>query len=183
LLTEQWHPDAQGIPAGANHLGSLARGIQKLAGTDFDVRGVIQLTGTQAEAAGAAFPAAQTGIKLGRKCKRLHFLQAAGWQSEDGKVIGRYVLHYAGGEKASLDVVYGADTLDWWKGAAETKTPQSATVAWTGTNPATEALGTSLRLFKRAYDNPKPDLTIETLDFVSTQAESAPFLVALTVED
>jgi hypothetical protein len=177
LLTEQWHPDAQGIPAGANHLGSLPRGIQKLGGIDFDVRGVIQLTGTQAEAAGAAFPEAQTGIKLGRKCKRLHFLQAAGWQAEDGKVIGRYVLHYAGGEKASLDIVYGADTLDWWKGAAEAKPPQSATVVWTGSSPATEAAGTSLRLFKRTYDNPKPDLTIETLDFVSTQAESAPFLV------
>jgi hypothetical protein len=40
-----------------------------------------------------------------------------------------------------------------------------------------------LRLFKRTYDNPKPDLTIQTLDFVSTRAESAPFLVALTLED
>ena len=183
LLTEQWHPDAQGLPPGANHLGSLPRGIQKLGGIDFDIRGVIQLAGTQAEAAGAAFPEAQTGIKLGRKCKRLHFLQAAGWQAEDGKVIGRYVLHYAGGEKASFDVVYGADTLDWWKGTAEAKPPQSATVAWTGSNPATEALGSSLRLFKRTYDNPKPDLTIQTLDFVSTRAESAPFLVALTLED
>jgi hypothetical protein len=183
LLTEQWHPDAQGLPAGANHLGSLPRGIQKLGGIDFDVRGVIQLTGTQAEAAGAAFPEAQTGIKLGRKCKRLHFLQAAGWQAEDGKVIGRYVLHYAGGEKAALNIVYGADILDWWKGATEAKPPQSAAVAWTGSSPATEAVGTSLRLFKRTYDNPKPDLTIETLDFISTQAESAPFLLALTVED
>jgi hypothetical protein len=183
LLTEQWHPDAQGIPAGANHLGSLPRGIQKLGGIDFDVRGVIQLTGTQAEVAGAAFPEAQTGIRLGRKCKRLHFLQAAGWQAEDGKVIGKYVLHYAGGETASLNIVYGADTLDWWKSAAEAKPPQSAAVAWAGSSPATEAVGASLRLFKRTYDNPKPDLTIETLDFVSTQAESAPFLVALTVED
>ena len=149
VLTEQWHPDVQGLPAGANHLGSVPRGIQKLGGTDFDVRGVIQLTGTQAEVAGASFPEAQTGIKLGRKCKRLHFLQAAGWQAEDGKVIGRYVLHYAGGETASLNIVYGADTLDWWKGAAEAKPPQSATVAWTGSSPAAEAAGSSLRLFKR----------------------------------
>ncbi len=183
LLTEQWHPDAQGIPEGANHLGSLPRGIQKLGGINFDVRGVIQLTGSQAELAGAAFPEAQTGIKIGRKCKRLSFLQAAGWQAESGKVIGKYVLHYAGGEKATLDIVYGTDALDWWKTAAEAKPPQSAAVAWTGSNPATEGLGSSLWLFKRAYDNPKPDLTIETLDFISTKAEAAPFLVALTVED
>jgi hypothetical protein len=144
---------------------------------------VIQLTGTQADAAGASFPESQTGIKLGRKCKRLHFLQAAGWQAEEGKVIGKYVLHYAGGETASLNIVYGTDTLDWWKGAAETKSPQAATVVWTGSSPAADAVGFSLRLFKRTYDNPKPDLAIETLDFVSTKAESAPFLVALTVED
>ena len=183
LLTEQWHPDAQGIPSGANHLGSLPRGIQKLGNTEFDVRGVIQLTGTQAEASGASFPASQPGIKLGRKCKRLHFLQAAGWSAEDGKVIGKYVLHYAGGEQVALTIVYGTDTLDWWKTTPDAKAPQSATVAWSGSNPATEALGASLRLFERTYDNPKPDLTIETMDFISTQAESAPFLVALTVED
>ena len=52
-----------------------------------------------------------------------------------------------------------------------------------GIQPSAEAAGSSLRLFKRTYDNPKPELTIETLDFISTQAESAPFLVALTVED
>ena len=88
-----------------------------------------------------------------------------------------------GGETASLNIVYGTDTLDWWKGAAETKPPQSATVVWTGSSPAAEAVGSSLRLFKRTYDNPKPDLTIESLDFFSTKAESAPFLVAFTVED
>ena len=183
LLTEQWHPDAQGIPAGANHLGSLPRGIQKLGGTEFDVRGVIQLTGSLAESAGAAFPVSQTGIKLGRKCKHLHFLQAAGWQAEDGKVIGKYVLHYTGGETATLNIVYGTDTIDWWKSSGDAKPPKSATVGWAGSNPATEALGSSLWLFKRTYDNPKPDLRIDSLDFISSQAESAPFLVALTVED
>jgi hypothetical protein len=183
LLSEQWHPDAQGIPPGVNHLGSLPRGIQKLGGVDFDVRGLIQLTGTLADAAGASFPESQAGIKVGRKCKRLHFLQASGWSGAEGKVVGKYVLHYAGGETATLNIVYGTDTLDWWKSSAEAKAPQSATVAWAGSNPATEGLGASLWLFKRAYDNPKPDLKIETLDFVSTQAEAAPFLVAVTVED
>jgi hypothetical protein len=183
LLTEQWHPDVQGVPTGANHLASLPRGIQKLGGTDFDVRGVVQLTGSQAEAAGAGFPEARTGIKVGRKCKRLYCLQAAGWQSEAGTVVGRYVLHYAGGEQAVLNIVYGTDTLDWWKSAAEAKPPQSASVAWAGSNPATEALGSTLWLFKRAYDNPKPELTVETVDFISTQTEAAPFLLALTVED
>jgi Domain of unknown function (DUF3471) len=182
-LTEQWHPNVSGLPEGGNHLGSLPRGVQKLGGVDFDVRGVIQLTGTQAELAGAAFPDAQNGIKVGRKCKRLHFLQAAGWRTEDGTTIGKYVLHYAGGETATLNVVYGMDTRDWWATDAEAKDVKSASVAWSGSNPAAEAVGGSIRLFKRTYDNPKPDLKIETLDFVSAKADSAPFLVAVTLED
>lgn len=182
-LTEQWHPDVNGLPAGENHLGSLPRGLQKLDGTEFDVRGVIQLTGTQAESAGAAFPESRAGIKVGLKCKRLVFLQGAGWQAEAGTVIGKYVLHYAGGSTATLEITYGKDVRDWWVTAAEPKTNGPATVAWTGSNPASEAVGASLRLFKRAYENPKPDLAIETIDFVSTQEASAPFLVALTLED
>jgi len=81
LLTEQWHPDANGLPSGANHLAALSRGVQKLGGVDFDVRGLIQLTGTQAEALGPAFPESVTGIKVGQKAKRLHFLHGAGWSA------------------------------------------------------------------------------------------------------
>ena len=182
-LTEQWHPDANGLPAGDNHLAALPRGVQKLAGMDFDVRGVIQLTGTQAEAVGGAFPEAQTGIKVARKCKRLHMLQATGWRTEDGTIIGKYVIRYAGGTAATLNIVYGVDARDWWSGSGEPKEAKSATIAWSGSNPATEAAGSSLRLFKRTYDNPYPDKVIESLDFISSQSESAPFLVAVTVED
>jgi hypothetical protein len=183
LLTEQWHPGTEGISPGGNHLGSLPRGVQKLGGVEFDVRGVIQVTGTQAELAGATFPDAQTGLKIGRKCKRLHFLHATGWVAEEGTTIGKYVLHYAGGEQATLNIVYGVDARDWWASTGEPKEAKSATIAWSGSSPAADAAGTSLRLFKRTYDNPKPDLLIETVDLVSSQADSAPFLVALTTED
>lgn len=184
LLSEQWHPDANGLPSGANHLGALPHGLQKFGGVDFDVRGVIQLTGTQAEAAGGAFPESQKGIKIAQKCKRLHMLQATGWRTEDGTPIGKYVLHYTGGTTATLNIVYGLDARDWWDASSsEPKEAKSATIAWSGSNPATEGAGASLRLFKRTYDNPYPDRLLESLDFVSTQSESAPFLVALTVEN
>src|SRR5262249_35188349 len=155
----QWHPDVNGLPSGVNHLNSLPRGLQKLGGVEFDVRGVIQLAGTQAEFAGAAFPESQPGIKVARKCKRLHMLQATGWRTEDGTTIGRYVVHYVGGEKATLTMIYGVDARDWWESSGEAKDAKSATVAWSGSNPASDSVGSSLRLFKRTYDNPKPDLT------------------------
>jgi hypothetical protein len=183
LLTEQWHPDANGLPSGANHLAALPRGLQRFGGEDFDVRGVIQLSGTQAEFAGAAFPDSVTGIKIGQKCKRLHMLHATGWGTEDGTLVGKYVLHFAGGSQATLNIAYGVDARDWWDTSSESKEAKSATIAWSGSNPATEAANGSLRLFKRTYDNPKPELAIESIDFVSAQSESAPFLVALTLEN
>src|SRR5436190_12208008 len=183
LLTEQWHPDATGLPEGANHLGALPRGVQKLGGTEFDVRGVIQLTGTQAEYAGGSFPESQTGIKIGQKCKQLHMLHATGWRTEDGTPVGKYVLHYAGGSQSTLNIVYGVDARDWWETSGERKEAKSATIVWSGSNQATDSAGSSLRLFKRTYENPKPDLSIETIDFVSAQSESAPFLIAVTLEN
>ena len=39
-----------------------------------------------------------------------------------------------------------------------------------------------MRVFHRHYDNPPPDAEIATLDFVSTETEAAPFVVAITVE-
>ena len=39
-----------------------------------------------------------------------------------------------------------------------------------------------VRLYLMTCANPHPELTIESLDFVSTMTGSAPFLVAMTVE-
>lgn len=39
-----------------------------------------------------------------------------------------------------------------------------------------------LRLFKTAWDNPRPDAAVSHIDYVSTMTDCAPFLVALTVE-
>ena len=110
-------------------------------------------------------------------------LQGTGWRTEDGTVLGKYVLHYAGGETAAVNIVYGTDVRDWWTSSGEPSETKSAKVAWTGSNPAAQATGASLRLFERTYDNPKPELLIESVDFVSAHSDSAPFLVAVTLSD
>jgi hypothetical protein len=55
-------------------------------------------------------------------------------------------------------------------------------VAWTGHNPATTARGLEIRLCKTAFANPHPEKEIQTIDYVSGMAGSAPFMVGLTVE-
>jgi hypothetical protein len=182
LLTECWHPDSGSSSLSENHLASLPRGVQKLGGVEFDVRGLIQVNGTQADQIGADFPNEVKGIKIGRKCQRLHLLLGTGWPAEDGATIGRYLLHYVGGQQAEIPIIYGNDVRDWWLAPNQPKEAKSATIAWTGSNPASDSAGCSLRLFKNTHDNPKPDLEVESLDFVSALSDSAPFVIAITVE-
>jgi len=56
-------------------------------------------------------------------------------------------------------------------------TARRAVVAWNDSEA-----GVPLRLFKRTWENPRPDVIIDRIDFVSRKTEAAPFLVALTAE-
>jgi hypothetical protein len=63
--------------------------------------------------------------------------------------------------------------------AKETK---RATIAWSGKNKATPANGLGPQLFRRPWDNPRPDVLIESIDFSACKARSIPFLIAVTAE-
>lgn len=82
------------------------------------------------------------------------------------------MLHYTDGATAELPIVFGEDTGDFANGGVPTR----GEVAWSGGDAGT------VRLFLRTYDNPRPEAEIATLDFISTRADAAPFLVALTLE-
>jgi len=97
-LKETWHPGDAG-----NDLANLPSGVQKLGDVSFDIRGIIQLNGGgMMDMSGKPYPRRVGGIKLGRKCARLHFLHSAGWSVENGAVVGTYVLHYEDGSSHPL---------------------------------------------------------------------------------
>jgi hypothetical protein len=181
-LDEAWHPDPGVDILRHNHLGAMPRGVQLCGGVEFDVRGAIRLDCARLEAVGEALPKEVKDLKVGRKCHRLHFLQGAEWRAAEGAKTGAFVLHYAGGKQAELPVVYGDHVRDWWSNPSEPKETRSARVAWTGSNAAAERAGASLRIFSSTRDNPHPEQSIESIDFVSAMADSAPFLIAITVE-
>ena len=52
-------------------------------------------------------------------------------------------------------------------------------IAWEGHPPV---LAQSVRLFKATWTNPRPDIEIQELDFVSGEAPVEPTLVAITAE-
>ena len=49
-------------------------------------------------------------------------------------------------------------------------------------NAATERQQASLRVFDSTRDNPHPEQQIQSVDFVSAMTDSAPFLIAITLE-
>lgn len=51
-----------------------------------------------------------------------------------------------------------------------------------GYNPHSKANGWSATLYRFRLKNPRPDVVITSLDFVSTGTQAAPFLLAITVE-
>jgi hypothetical protein len=196
LLTRIFHTPIGEISLD-DTLVNLPSGTVAFSNVIFDVRGVIQLRrfepGLQPyRLSWARYPAEATGIRIGQRCRRVHVLHGVcilhgyfeAWEPvPDDTIVGSYVLHYADGSQRELEIVYGRDVRDWWY---RTNHPQPdtdrASIVWTGTNWSAEYLGAKLRLYLRTYENPRPDIEVTSLDFVSKMTQAAPFLVALTVE-
>jgi hypothetical protein len=166
----------------AHDLRDLPRGVQVLGDVAFDVRGLIQLAASKTlEITGVVFPEAVKGMAVNRTGRRLHFLQACFWSTDTGTKIGEYVIHYADGQTRTAPIIYGRNILDWWVRPGMGQLAEAQTV-WRGSNPATRGMGFTTHLMKYSWENPLPDVEINTIDFVSDLIEASPFLVALTVE-
>ena len=96
-----------------------------------------------------------------RRCHvaRLHFLHGSAW-AKSGQKLGEYVVTYADGEKSSLDVIEGTHVHDWYWGAM---TLPDARPAWIGRAKAREGVA----LYRTIWENPRPDVTVASLDIVS----------------
>jgi hypothetical protein len=167
-----------------NNLASLPTGLQELGGVLFDVQGLIQLQGQCWVKRGYALPERVEGIPVHRACRRVHILHAnSGFGDPLGTVVASLVLHYPGGQEARLDIRHRQHVLDFWTwGRSETPADTNSVVAWTGDSPATQRRGFGVRLCRSTFENPQPGKVIESIDYVSAMAGSAPFLVAVTLE-
>jgi WD40 repeat protein len=178
-LTETWLPTG-GVTSG-NDLSALPSGIQKFGGIEFDVRGIIQLSGGAVENAGGTFPRRINALPVGQPCRRIHFLHGAAWSALSGTHVGSYVVRYASGESREVKIIFGQNVREWLAVPAPQLTTAAA-VAWEGANAASRALGLSVRLYQVTWKNPLPDVDVQEIDFKSTMENPAPFLIAITVE-
>jgi hypothetical protein len=159
-----------------DHLGELPKGVQRLAGTEFDLRGLIQV-----EQGCRKHPPRVPGIVIGQRCRRLHFLHAARNAAllEDGLEIGQYLVHLGDGTDYHIPLVLGQDLVDWH---IQRRKTEAYVTAWTGENPKSHQLRKQIRLFKTTWENPFPEVEVRTVDFIAECPGPCPFLVALTAE-
>lgn len=169
-----------------NSLAELRAGRRMLNRVPFEVRGVVQLEGAEWKRRAYKFPESIDSIPIRASGSRIHLLHANSAVADPpGTVVANLVLHYSDGDQARLDIRQGFEVLDWWNWpGARQKMPAdtNTTVAWSGQNPAAASQGASVRLFDTAFANPYPEKEIQSVDYVSAMAGSAPFMVGLTIE-
>ena len=171
-----------------NNLATFPKGRQVFSGVPFEVGGLLQLSGKKLQEWGRnEYPEAVKGIKMEKRCQKLHLLHGAGGVFDpEGVTIAKIVLHYADESQRELDIITGVHVRDWWGNTNQTITGKSSELTWTGTNPALKKYGGpqpgSLRIYKTTFENPRPETTITTIDYVSVMRNSSPFLVGLSIE-
>ncbi len=181
-FTNSWHGGT------GNDLAALPTGLQAFAGVQFDVRGIVQLGGRDRSA--ARFPPQIKGIQVHQKCQRLHFLHSAGFGrvADEGKQIGSFIAHFATNTIATniarleIPIYYGYDVRNWHVLAGEPYPARELTVAWSGDNAVSKRAGSSIRLFVTSWTNLAPTLEIESIDYLSSMTQVAPFLIAITAD-
>jgi hypothetical protein len=166
-----------------NTLEQLPTGLQRFAGVEFDVRGVVHLSSPHLT--NRNYPLEIRNIPIKQKCQKLHFLHAAaiGTAKDEGKQVAGYIVQYTGNPaRLEIPVIYGRDVRDWHASGNEPPAPKQPTIAWTGTNVVSAVERRTIRVFKTTWTNLLPDVPIDSIDYVSTTNGPAPFLIAITAE-
>jgi hypothetical protein len=178
-LDESWHRRTDL----GNNLADLPAGVRTLGGVSFDARGVIQLAGSGIKDLEPDYPEQVTGIRIGRACRRIHFLHGTGWIVPEGTTVGQWVVRFADGQRAVMPIVYGPDVRNWQFWPRMSAENGGAEPVWKGRQERWKKMtGIGVRLYKSTWENPRPDADIASIDLISAQAASAPFLLAITVE-
>jgi len=170
----------------------LTAGVKLYAGVPFDVSGMVRLHSITSEKNGEHFPVEVDKIPVNEKFTKIYLLHGAyAGGGNYFQVVGRLVLHYADGSTNAIDLIAGQTVFDCWNILFKTgvdpvymHASPGTEIAWWGSNSLIERLDPdeTLVLFKSVFLNPRPDVAVTSVDYVSTMTETGPFLAGLTVE-
>lgn len=165
---------------------AVPRGLQRLGGVPFRIEGLIEVTGLNAAREGHFAPPQITGIIVGSRARRLHLLHGALGCEDDGVPLAKLVLHFADGQTHDVRLAYGVHARHVlpprFERTTELADPQSRQV-WAQPIQGEDRAEAGLRLFATAVDNPRPEMEIRSVDWVSLFSRASPVLLGLTVEE
>jgi hypothetical protein len=157
-------------------------GVQNFGGVDFDIRGLVHLTARQFP---IPFPE-RMSIPVKRKCVAMHFLHGATSATRKGAKIATCIVRLDQRRRAEVPIIYGKDVKERWfdpDDKSELASPdQEARPAWITPLNNVGPTGKSLRLYVSSWKNEFPESEVTSIDFVSYMTESAPFILAITIE-
>jgi tetratricopeptide (TPR) repeat protein len=140
--------------------------VRKLAGVEFELCGYIHLDDKDSD---PLVPSSVLKIPIGQRVSALHFLQTSdpGTNILIGFAVGSYIVHYGEAPDETIPIV-GTQDVRWWFDTTKDLGPW-ATYAWNEKNDK----GALVRLFKRSWTNPHPEMEIKTIDFLSAGSNSS----------
>ena len=122
------------------------------------------------------------GLPIGRRFREASWLQGTAWEDAVDGRVGHLEWRYADGHVERVALVYGRTTGKFWvEGHDAAGDGMPARPVWTHRESASDVgVDRTLRLFRQAWTNPRPEIVVETLDFVSArESPASPFLVSL----
>ncbi len=177
-FNEAWQP-VDGLEALGQDLLAFPGGLYACDELLFDARGVIQLRSSHPD--WSRFPD-RVRVPVGHRFSRIHVLHSTARPERDGATVGVYELFYADGHKQQMEILYGDDVRDWWFSRDPRPTGEGSKVAWSARRRSASSQTDTVRLFTTTYPNPRPEAEVVCVDFVSGMTQSAPFLLAMTIE-
>jgi hypothetical protein len=182
-LTRHYNASLQeaGNPTATN-ASATPHGLQTFDSIEFDLRGLVQLAGSELATWGARpFPEAVTGIDLNDSFVRLHLLHGTTGFEQTGQRVASLFLHYADGEMREIPIIAGEDVGDW-QSFREGGGVGRAKVVWSGRQVPSRVWTRSLHWYKSSWDNPRPGHPVTRIDYVSAMGRAGPYLLAATIE-
>ncbi len=113
-------------------------------------------------------------VPVNRKAAALAFLHTLTWNDKH-MPVAVYIVHYADGSKTEIPIRVGKEILGFW-GNDETDDVKLA-------HQAPNLMYGRVSIYAWTWTNPKPSVTIKTLELVSTGSKGCPVIVAATALD
>jgi hypothetical protein len=163
--------------------------VSTLDGVDWWLDGLVQLDGRIKQRGETKYDASElhgfvwqkTGLTVGRVFARATWLQGTVWTANAGETVGWLVWHYADGDTQKVAIVYGQNTARFWAEPSQMEGEKNFLEPVWRFHQHKEAVGRErwLRIYRQEWINPRPNIEVTSLDFISNPAcRAAPFLIA-----